>query len=131
MSKSSKQSILVIEDDALFADIYASKLGEAGFEVHKAQDGETGWALLTKHRPDVVLLDLLLPKISGIDFMAKIRGSEDKKVREVPVIVVTNLNEHSFADDIKKHGVHAYFLKSDVIFSQILDKIREILSGGK
>lgn len=122
-----KKKILVIEDDAIFADIYASKLAEAGYNVLAAADGQTGWELLIDKRPDVVLLDLLLPKISGLDFMTKLRGAEDAGIRDVPVIVVTNLNEHAFADAIKKHGVHAYFLKSDVIFSQILEKVAEIV----
>lgn len=126
MSATPKKKILVIEDDKLFSEIYAAKLDEAGYDVVTAADGETGWAKLISERPDVLLLDLMLPKISGLDFLAQLRGHDDEGVRDVPVIVVTNLNEHSFSDALTKHGVHAYFLKSDVTFSQILDKLTEL-----
>jgi two-component system response regulator MprA len=121
-----KKKILVVEDDRLFSEIYAAKFAEEGFAVRLAGDGEDGWNQLHADRPDVLLLDLVLPKITGLELLAKIRLHDDPAIRDLPVIVVTNLNQDAFAEEINGHAVHAYFLKSDVIFSQVLEKVREI-----
>ncbi len=122
----SKKKILVVEDDRLFSEIYAAKFAEEGFEVRLAGDGEDGWKKLHEDRPDVLLLDLVLPKITGLELLAKLRSHDDPVLRDLPVIIVTNLNQDAFAEEIKGRGVHAYFLKSDVIFSEVLEKVREV-----
>ena len=121
-----KAKILVVEDDRLFSDIYAAKLAEEGFEAHMATDGEEGLRLLAEHKPDVILLDIILPKITGLEVLERIRASADPAVRDVPVIVVTNLNQDAYVDKMRAFGVKAYFIKADVLFSQVLEKIREI-----
>ncbi|HTM68031.1 MAG TPA: response regulator [Candidatus Binatia bacterium] len=128
---SGKKKILVIEDDRLFSDIYAAKFAEEGFDVLLAADGEEGRAKLVAEKPDVVLLDIMLPKITGIDLLELIRKHEDERVKAMPVIVVTNLSRDQYEARIRAYGIEAYFLKSDVLFSQVLAKIQEIFSRKK
>lgn len=123
-----KRKILVVEDDRLFSDIYAAKFAEEGFDVVLSTDGEDGLAKVLSERPDAVLLDIMLPKITGIDLLGKIRNHEDPAVRDVPVIVVTNLSRDQYEAKVSVYGIEAYFLKSDVLFSQVLDKIHAIFS---
>jgi len=125
--KHEKRKILVIEDDRLFSDIYAAKFAEEGFDVSFASDGETGRAMLLGEKPDVVLLDIMLPKITGLDLLEELRKHEDPAVRDVPVIVVTNLSRDQYEGKIRSFGIEAYYLKSDVLFSQVLSKIHEIM----
>jgi len=126
--KHEKRKILVIEDDRLFSDIYAAKFAEEGFDVSFASDGETGRAKLLAEKPDVVLLDIMLPKVTGLDLLEELRKHEDPAVRDVPVIVVTNLSRDQYEGKIRSFGIEAYYLKSDVLFSQVLSKIHEILT---
>lgn len=122
-----KPKILVVEDDRLFSDIYAAKLEEEGFEAFMATDGEEGLRLLIAHAPAVILLDIILPKVTGLEMLERIRAHEDPAVRDVPVIVVTNLNQDTYVDKMRSFGVKAYFIKADVLFSQVLEKIREVV----
>lgn len=127
MKDRKKKKILVIEDDRLFSDIYAAKFAEEGFDVALSTDGEDGLAKLASEKPDVALLDIMLPKLTGIEVLAKLRKHEDPEVRDIPVIVVTNLSRDQYEAKISAFGIEAYYLKSDVLFSQVLEKIHEIL----
>lgn len=129
--KHDKKKILVIEDDRLFSDIYAAKFAEEGFDVLLAADGEDGRAKLLSEKPDVVLLDIMLPKITGIELLEQIRKHEDEAVRATPVIVVTNLSRDQYEAKISAFGIEAYYLKSDVLFAQVLDRIHQILARKK
>lgn len=122
-----KAKILVVEDDRLFSDIYATKLAEEGFEPLMATDGEEGMRQHLAHKPAVILLDIILPKVTGLEMLERIRAHEDPAVRDVPVIVVTNLNQDTYVDKMRAFGVKAYFIKADVLFSQVLEKIREVV----
>lgn len=127
--KDAAPKILVIEDDRLFADIYAAKFAEEGFQVLLSPDGDDGLRKLVAEKPDVVLLDIILPKMTGIEMLERVRAHADPAVRGVPVIVVTNLNQDTYVEKMRAFGVKAYFVKADIVFSQVLAKINEILAG--
>ncbi len=126
---SAKPKILVIEDDRLFSDIYAAKFAEEGFDVQLSSDGDDGLKKIVAGKPDVVLLDIILPKVTGIEMLEEVRKQADPAVRDVPVIVVTNLNQDSYVERMRAFGVRAYFVKANVLFSQVLEKINEILAS--
>ncbi len=121
--------ILVIEDDRLFSDIYAAKFAEEGFEVLLSSDGEDGMRKLVAEKPDIVLLDIVLPKVTGLEMLEQVRAHADPAVRDVPVIVVTNLNQETYMEKMRAFGVKAYFVKANVVFSQVLERIHEVLEG--
>ena len=122
-----KHKILVIEDDRLFSDIYAAKFAEEGFDVVLSTDGADGKAKMETEKPDVALLDIMLPKLTGIELLEQVRKHDDPAVRDIPVIVVTNLSRDQYEAKVSAFGIEAYYLKSDVLFSQVLEKIHEIL----
>jgi DNA-binding response OmpR family regulator len=122
-----KKKILVIEDDHMFSEIYTAKLTEAGYDVAHASDGETGLEMIRQSRPDVVLLDLVLPKINGLEVLQHMRADGDELMQQLPVIVVTNLNQDVFIDALGSLDVKEYFLKSDVTFAQVLAKIKAVI----
>lgn len=127
--KETAPKILVIEDDRLFSDIYAAKFAEEGFQVLLSSDGEDGLRKIVDEKPDVVLLDIILPKVTGLEMLEQVRAHEDPAVRDVPVVVVTNLNQETYMEKMRAFGVKGYFVKANVLFSQVLGKIREILGA--
>src|SRR5687767_2080575 len=83
-----KKKVLLIEDDEVFANIYRNKLILEGFDADVATDGESGYEKVRSFRPDVVLLDLILPKIQGVDLIRKIRSQPEFK--RLPLVIFTN-----------------------------------------
>ena len=119
--------ILVIEDDAGLIKMYHEKLTEEGFEVYDEGDGEGGLARALKEHPDLILLDINLPKMDGITVMKKLR--EDAWGRSVPIVIVSNLN----ANDermraVVKNEPAYYLLKPDYTLEDVLSKIKEVLN---
>ena len=121
-----KTKIVIIEDDEILAKVIFAELTDAGFEVFQAFDGESGLALVHSHRPDLVLLDLILPKKLGLDVLAELKKSLD--VKDIPVIILTLLGED---DDIKKGlrlGADDYIVKSEHSLGEIVEKVKNFFN---
>lgn len=114
-----KKRILIIEDDRTFADIYVDGLTDAGFDVTLASDGESGLELVRKEKPDLVILDLMLPKMSGFEVLERLCKDEEA-VRCIPTIVVTNLGQDTDRAHALRHGAKEYFVKANTLFSDVL-----------
>ncbi len=114
-----KKRVLIIEDDRTFADIYVDGLSDAGFDVALATDGESGLDLVRKEKPDLVILDLVLPKMSGFEVLERLCGDEES-VRCIPTLVVTNLGQESDRAHALRHGAKEYFVKANTLFSDVL-----------
>lgn len=118
--------IIVIEDDEILAKVLATELQDAGFEVAQAFDGEAGLALVQSKQPDLVLLDLILPKKSGFEVLEELKKSPATK--DIPVIILTLLGEDQ---DIKKGlalGANDYLVKSQHAVGEIVEKIKHFFS---
>jgi DNA-binding response OmpR family regulator len=115
-----KKRILIIEDDKTFADIYVGSFTNAGFDVSLAPDGESGLDMVKKGKPDLVILDLMLAKMSGFEVLERLCGDEEA-VRCIPTIVVTNLDQKSDRTRALKLGAREYFVKANTIFSDVLE----------
>jgi DNA-binding response OmpR family regulator len=125
MAKKKALQILLVEDDAFLANIYKTKFEMEGFKVTVAENGELGLKEANKKRPDLVLLDILLPKMDGFTVIEHLK--EDKVLREVPVIMLTNLGQK---DDVEKGlelGADEYLIKAHFKPSETVDKVREVL----
>jgi DNA-binding response OmpR family regulator len=127
MKKTKGEKILIIEDDKLFAEIYTEKFAEAGFDVSLAVNGEDGLRRLREERPDIALLDLVLPKMSGFEVLEAVGADKDAALRKIPIFVVTNLGQESDMIRAKALGAKAYFVKANTLFSTVLAKVREEL----
>jgi DNA-binding response OmpR family regulator len=126
MSTSLKGTILVVEDELAFRRVYEDLLKSDGYNVLVAEDGEKGWELAYKELPDLIVLDLALPKLHGLDVLKNIRSSGVTK--SIPVIVMTVLGEQ---DDIRKGfelGANDYLVKGYYTPGEMLNKIRLMLS---
>lgn len=126
-SKSKKPKILVIEDDPILVKMYQEKFLSEGFEVSTASDGESGLDLALKSDIDVILLDVMLPRMSGIDLLEKLK--DQKKEKSTLVIILTNLADPNEKQRALNLGVSDYLVKAMQNPSQVVDKVKERLSS--
>ncbi len=117
--------ILVVEDDPFLTAAYKAKLATSGYNVHFAMDGGEALAELKKFTPDVILLDLLMPRVDGFTFIEKLRAQHT--LQNVPIVVATNLNDPHVIEHAKALGIVDYIIKSDVSFDELVSKIEKAL----
>lgn len=120
-----KQSILIIEDEQMLMSIMETKLKKAGYQIFKAENGLKGLDIAFKERPDLILLDLIMPVMDGISFLEKLR--QNQWGRSAKVIVTTNLNDGDHMNMALKDGVSDYFIKSNMTPMDIVLKVEEKL----
>ena len=119
------KKILIIEDEITLQKALTEYLKEEKFEVVSALDGEEGLVLVEAQMPDLILLDIILPKIDGFKVLEEIKKNE--KTKNIPVILLTNLES---AEDIQKafeKGATTYLVKSDYKLEDVVKKIKETL----
>ena len=117
-----KQKILMIEEDYFLRKIYKNKLTSLGFEFIEATNGEEGLNKLISEKPDLVLLDLILPKKNGFDVLIEIR--KNKELKDTLVIILSVLSQKS---DMKRGldlGAQEYLAKSEMSLSDVVDKVK-------
>ncbi len=131
MADQKQRKILIVEDDMAMRDIVIHKLLAHGFEVKEAEDGRRGIDLAIQEKPDLILLDLMLPEVDGFKVLETVRGSEDKSVSNTPVIILSNLWSNKDILRTKDLKVQAYMVKAYFTTEEILSKINEILAEGK
>ncbi len=119
------KSILVAEDDRFLANAYRVKFGKVGIEVKIAVDGEEALTLLKEFQPDLILLDLMMPKKDGFYVLEKL--AEDAKWKTIPVIVASNLGQSEDITRAKDLGARDYFIKADSSLEQVVEKIKGYL----
>ncbi len=117
--------IVIVEDDTFLAQMYASKLTLEGYRVSIAPDGERGWQMIERERPDLVLLDILMPKMDGFAVLEKIRRS--MSTQNIPVILLTNMSQKKDVERGLALGANDYLIKSHFIPTEVLGKIRKLL----
>lgn len=118
--------ILVVEDDSFLLSAYKAKLAKEGFDVLIATDGEEALAVLDKDRPDIVVMDLVMPRMDGFTTLEAIRKRDDLK--DLPVIVASNLGQQEDIDRAKALGATDFITKSNMSLSDLIAKINAILA---
>lgn len=119
--------LLLIEDDAVFTRIYQKKFTKEGHQVVTAKDGREGLELIASEQPDVVLLDIMMPELSGLEVLERIKA--DPAIHGVPVIILTNLGGEEEQERAVELGAVAYLVKSDHHPGLVAAKVREILEA--
>jgi len=119
------KKILIIEDDQLVANIYRNKFTVEGFLVETALDGESGYELVGTFRPDIVILDLMLPKVAGLDLLKKIRSQP--ALKNLPVIVFSNTYLSNMVQDAWKAGATKCLSKANCTPKQVIEVARGLL----
>jgi len=118
--------ILLVDDDMTLHEMYAERLRAEGYNIVSAYDGEEALDKINKEMPDLILLDIMMPKINGIDVMKKIR--EDEKTANIPVILLTALVQeiNKIKDMMKPYD--QYLIKSEIMPAQVIAAIEKSLS---
>lgn len=124
-SRSPKPIVALIEDDTFLAGMYVTKLSLEGFAVKLATDGQAGLKLVQTERPELVLLDLVLPKMAGLDVLKAIRS--DAKLKLTPVIVLTNLGDRETIERAMGLGATDYVIKAHFLPSEVVSKVQRLL----
>ena len=117
--------MLIIEDDLVLQKALTEYLVAEGFEVITASDGETGVNLAMTERPDLVLLDIVLPKKDGYTVLTEVRAGAETK--HVPIVLLTNLGSISDVEKALELGATTYLVKADYKLEEITAKVKEIL----
>ena len=121
------KKILIVEDDLSYRGPLNDFLSASSYTVFNADDGEQAMEKLLLHRPDVVILDLLLPKVHGFEVLKRIRSYPDQTVATTPVVILSNLNSAKDMETAKSMGVNNYFVKSQTNFETVAKTVGEIL----
>lgn len=117
--------IAIIEDDQAITQMYRLKFEAEGFSVVTADNGEEGLELCEKTKPNIVLLDLMMPIMSGDEMLAKLRGTDWGK--DMNVVILTNVGEAKMADKVRALGVADILTKAQLTPTEVVNKIRSLL----
>lgn len=125
-----KKKILIVEDDEIIRKAYVDELHDEGFLVLTAKNGQEGLDIALEKRPDLILLDILMPVMDGLTMMDELRNKDHAYGKSVPLIFLTNLepNEERIMKAIEKNEPAYYLVKSDWNLSQVIEKIKERLA---
>lgn len=117
--------IAIIEDDPTINQMYRMKFEATGFDVQLASDGELGVALVKSFQPDLILLDMQMPKKNGHEALKEIRAESWGK--DIPVIILTNMGEEESPKELRDLGIESYIVKADLTPSQVVERVKETL----
>jgi len=120
-----KKTILIIEDDKFLRELIAKKLTDAGYDSSEAADGEEGLKKIKEEKPDLILLDLILPGIDGFEVLSRTR--EDPALTSIPVIILSNLGQKDDVERGLKLGAIDYLIKAHFTPNEIIEKIANAL----
>lgn len=117
--------ILVVEDDKFLRELITQKLSREGYDVYEGVDGEDGVKKAKESKPDIILLDLILPGIDGFEVLAKIK--EDSDLVNVPVVILSNLGQRDDVERGLKLGAVDFLIKAHFTPGEIIEKVQKIL----
>jgi len=123
--KEEKGNILFVEDDPFLVDIYSTALRKEGFNVEIAKNGNECLSKLQKEKPDLLLLDIVLPQMNGWEVLRKIK--EDEQLKDLKIIILSNLGEKEEVEKGFALGVKMYLIKSHYTPKQVVEKIKKVL----
>ena len=129
MNNTHKRKILLVEDDTALASVYRSRLELEGFDVCEANNGEDALSLAVSEHPDLILLDVMMPKISGFDVLDILRNTPE--TTNIRVIMLTALSQPKDKERAEQLGVDDYLVKSQVVIGDVVERVRYHLGMSK
>ena len=120
-----KIKILLVEDDTFLLGMYATKFELDGFKVMTAGDGEKAVRAALKELPDVILLDIILPKLNGFEVLKQLK--QEPTTAKIPIILLTNLSQKDEIEQGLKIGAVDYLIKAHFMPSEVVEKIKKVL----
>lgn len=119
------KKILFIEDEEALQKTFTEALRKEGYETFSALNGEIGLKLAKKEKPDLILLDLILPRLNGFDVLKSIK--EDKETKSIPIIVLTNLEAVENVEKAIELGAMTYLVKANYGLDEMVEKVKQVL----
>ena len=119
-------NVLIIEDDRFLSPLLKSRLEKEGLTVKQAFDGEEALKFLETIRPQVVILDLIMPKVSGMELLEKL--SSDPQYNHIPVIIMSNLSQDSDVEKAKSLGAVGYFVKVHASLDEVIKLVKQLMA---
>ena len=115
------KKILLVEDEEIMIDLLQKKLTKEGYEISVARDGEEGLKAMREVKPDLILLDIIMPKIGGFEVMEEM--GKDKNLKDIPVIVISNSGQPVEIDKAQKLGAKDWLIKTEFDPQEVVDKV--------
>lgn len=125
---SAKIRVAIIEDDMAIVQMYRTKFENEGYEVATAPDGASGLELIESFKPNIVLLDLMMPNMNGLDMLSKLRSQPGG--REAKVVVLTNMGDTETATRVYKLTADDYIVKAEMTPKQVAERVKNLLAKG-
>mgnify|MGYP001594646631 CR=1 FL=1 len=119
--------ILIVEDEMFVRELYERVLSQNGFEVFTASDGEKGLAIAASAHPDLILLDVMMPGVNGLEVLKRLKADSDLK--DIPVVLLTNLGQQSVIQQALDQGASGYLMKVRLTPYQVLAHVKEFLQN--
>jgi CheY-like chemotaxis protein len=119
------KSVLIVDDDPMFREVVRMRLSSAGYQTFAAAGAETGWEMVKSHRPDVILLDLVMPEVDGVSFLRRLRS--DPALASTPVVVVSGLSYMALTKAAEQLGVQSQLIKSRFTLGELVQKVTSLL----
>jgi DNA-binding response OmpR family regulator len=126
-SMADQKTILIVEDETLLANLLRQRFERDGYRVILARDGEEALQILKKVKPDLILLDIILPKISGFELMEKLKS--DPTFSATPIVIVSNLSQESDIERGEMLGAIGYFVKAKLSIQELVQQVRNFLEN--
>jgi CheY-like chemotaxis protein len=118
--------ILVIEDDLFMVRMYQRIFSYVGFEVVTATSGEEGLQIAFQDKPTLIILDIMMPRVNGLDVLKQLKG--DAQTKNIPVVLLTNVSDDNVMNDAFKSGAAGYIIKSQVANEDLVKEIKEYIN---
>ena len=119
------KKILLVEDEIALASVYMTRLVAEGYEVEAVSDGQSAITRAMQMQPDLILLDVMIPKVSGIQVLKTLRGDESTK--NTKVIMLTALSQDNYKDQAEMLGISGYLVKSQVVIADIVAHVKGVI----
>ncbi len=120
-----KKKVLLVDDDPLIIQTYQTEFELSDFEVFSAQDGQTGMKLAKEVNPNAILLDILMPMVSGLDLLRKLK--EDQETSGIPVFMLTNIGQDQAVKEALDRGAKDFILKYRFTPAEVVAKVKEVV----
>lgn len=120
------KKVLLVEDDDALASVYITRLQAEGFDIKRVPNGEDALAAAIAYKPDIILLDVMMPKVSGFDVLDILRNTPE--TANVKIVMLTALSQDSDRERAESLGVDDYLVKSQVVIADVVDRIKQHLN---
>lgn len=127
MAETKKFKVLIVDDDLTLRDMYAERMKIEGYEVQIAEDGDEGVRIAKKEKPDIILLDIMMPGTNGFGILKILK--EDADTKEIPILMLSALMQEENKEKSKEGGADGYIVKSETTPAEVIEKVKQTLTS--